>query len=224
MVGSKHVFWQALIVTILIFGTGMILGYFLESSRADRSELNLMNSEINLLDDQIRSDIIGRSNISCDLAVKSTFTFADKIYEDAQQLEKFDAVSKFNRDTLLMLHKRYDLLRMMLWEEAITLRDRCGGFHTVVYFFAYDPQDVELRAKQAFFSRLLVDVKNDFPDKVLLIPIAGNVDLASVDLALENYDLEVPSIFVDEKIKFGEVVTLEEVESSMKLNVTKQFS
>ena len=224
MVSSKHIFWQALIFTILIFGIGLIFGYFLESSRADKSQFSLMTSEINLLDDQIRSELIGKSNISCELAVKSTFAFADKIYEDALQLEKFDAVSKFNRDNLLMLHKRYDLLRMMLWEEAITLKKRCGGFHTVVYFFNYDPQDVEMRARQAFFSRLLVDVKNDYPDKVLLIPVAGNVDLASVELAMESYSLDSPSILVDEKIKFDEVVTLEEVESSMALNKTKSFS
>jgi hypothetical protein len=221
MVNSKHAFWQALIVTILIFGVGLVFGYFLEASRADGIEMNLLASEVNVLDEQLRGGIVGESNISCDLAVKSTFAFADKIYEEAVKLEKYDASSKFNRDALKILHKRYDLLRMMLWTESIKLEKRCGGFHNVVYFFDYDPQEVELRAEQAFFSRLLVDLKNDSPDKVLLIPIAANLDLASVDIVLDIYEVsKTPAILVDEKRKADYVITLEELEGMVFANKT----
>lgn len=212
MVGQKSVFWQALVFTIAVFGIGLMFGYFLESYRADRSEITLMNSEINLLDDQIRGEFIGSSNISCELAKASTFSFADKIYEDAMQLEKYDSANKFNRENLRVIHKRYDLLRMMLWAESTSLKNKCRGFHTLVYFFNYDPQDVDLRAKQAYYSRMLTDLKSKYPDEILLIPVAANMDLASVNIATESYKIESPAILIDEKNRVDEIITFEELE------------
>jgi len=71
MVNSKYAFWQALVFTILIFVLGIFSGFFLENSRADSIEVNLMNSEINLLDEQLRTRITDDLDIECDLAVES---------------------------------------------------------------------------------------------------------------------------------------------------------
>ncbi len=213
MVTNKSAFWQALIFTLVIFGIGLIFGYFLESFRADKSELSLMNSEINILDEQLRSEITGAGNISCELAKGSTFAFADKVYNDALILEKYGSVSKFNNDLLEILHKRYDLLRMLLWKESISLKKRCGGFSTVVYFFDYNSDDISIEAKQKLFSRILLDLKEKYPDRVLLIPIASNLDLASVNLITNQYSIDrAPSILVNEKTKITDVLTFDEFE------------
>jgi hypothetical protein len=209
---SKSVFWQALIVTIVIFAAGLVLGYYLESSRATGVEISLLGSEMNLLDEQMRAKIIGDSNVSCDLAVESTFAFADKIYGEALKLEQYGASSKFTNEVMLVLHRRYDLLRMMLWDESVKLKARCGGFHTVVYFFDYNSEDMNIKARQAFFSNILLDVKNGRPGEVLLIPIASNLDLASVDLAMENYQVSMtPSVLIDERKIVGDIVTFDEM-------------
>jgi hypothetical protein len=210
---DKHVFWQALIFTVIIFIIGLIFGYFLESYRADRIELDVMGSEINMLDEQIRGTIASSSNVSCDLAIKSTFAFADKVYGEALKLEKYDAASKLDKDALSIIHKRYDLLRMMLWQESIKVRKRCGGFHIIVYFFKYDSENVELRAEQSFYSRLLTDIKNKHPAEVLLVPIAANMDIASVDLAKASYGIsKLPAILVDEREVVSSIITLDELE------------
>ena len=211
--GSRNVFWQALVFTIIVFGLGLLLGYYFEISRASSLELNLLSSEMSLFDEQLRSKIVGESNLSCEVAVGSTFAFADKIYDEALRLEKYDSSSKFNRDVLLVLHRRYDLLRTMLWDESISLKKRCPGFHTVVYFFNYSPEDVELKGRQVFLSRLLTDVKNEHPSDVLLIPIASNLDLISVEIAMESYGVKnSPAILIDEKKVVDYIVTLKEME------------
>jgi hypothetical protein len=213
--GDKSVFWQALVFTIIVFSIGLIFGFFMESWRADKSESSLMTSEINLLDEQIKSGLIRDSNISCELAKSSVFAFADKIYAEALNLEKYDSRTKFEREIMILLHKRYDLLRMMLWSEAVSLKDRCSGFHTIVYFFDYDSQNIETKAKQDFYSRMLVDLKNRNPSKVLLMPVAGNLDIASVNLAMESYNLDAPAILIDEKTAVSEIITLEELEKKV---------
>jgi hypothetical protein len=211
--GNKSVFWQALIVTILIFIVGLIFGYYIESSRTSTVELNLLSSEVNLLDEQLRGNIVENSNLSCEIAVDSTFAFADKVYDEALKLEQYDLSSKFNSEIMLALHRRYDLLRTMLWTEAVTLKKRCPGFHTVVYFFDYTSKDIDIKAKQSFFSNLLKDVKDGNPSKVLLIPIAADLDLASVEIAMQNYGVKSsPVILIDENKIVNDVVTLKEIE------------
>ena len=213
---SKHAFWQAFVFTIIVFGTGLILGFFLESYRADKVQYILIDSEINILDNQLRERITSDFNLSCSSAIDSVFDFADQIFFEADKLERYDSASKFS-DNLFVLHKRYDLLRTLLWLEAIDLKANCGkeaDFHTVVYLYLYKSEDVDIDSKQLFYSRLLFDMKQKYPDKVLLIPIAVNTGLSSVELIVENYNLgEFPYVIVDEEKIVNEILTFDELEN-----------
>ncbi|MBI2632599.1 hypothetical protein HYW75_06345 [Candidatus Pacearchaeota archaeon] len=154
MVNNKHAFWMALVFTLIIFALGLMSGFFFESSRADDLRLRVEHSEINLLDEQLRTRVISDLNVGCSLAMENTFDFADKIYEEAVKLEEYDSASKFT-SSLMEVHKRYDLLRMMLWVEASKLRNNCTkDFHIAVYFFDYNIQDFDTRARQTTFCFL----------------------------------------------------------------------
>lgn len=211
---SKHVFWQALVFTVIIFMFGFLMGFFLEISRGEKLEFNLMSSEINLLDEQIRGLVTNNFNVTCEIAIDSTFYFADKIYNEAVKLEKYDAAAKFT-NSLIQIHKRYDLLRLLLWTEAIELKKRCGGeFHTVVYLYSYKIDDVNVNAEQSFFARMLRELKDKYTMEILLIPIAGNLDLESIKVVLAEYEIkELPVIIVDEKNVVEDVIKFEELEN-----------
>lgn len=208
---SKTVFIQTLVVTIIVFLIGLTIGYVVESNRLDATQLASINSEISLLDEQIRNANIGAFNVSCDLALGSTFQFADRIYTDAQQLERYDASSKFT-DDLKIIHKRYDLLRALLWTHSIEIEKKCPRqFHTVVYLYDYASEDIDKKAKQAALSRMLVDLKNVEGNSVLLIPIASNLGLESIELIKSRYDIsDTPAIIIDEtKLIKGEITLSE---------------
>lgn len=213
MVNNKHAFWKALIFAVIVFAIGFFLGFFLENSRTSQIELNILNSEINLLDEQIRSRGIEQFEIDCAQAKQSTFEFADKIYDEVIQLEVYDSNSKFI-GTLKILHKRYDLLRTILWTEGIQIKKECNtDFHTLVYFFEYGTENTQTQAKQASLSRLLADVKNKYGDKILLIPIAGNLDLESINLIKKKYGISgMPSIIADENKVISTDITFEDLE------------
>jgi hypothetical protein len=213
---SKHAFWQALIFSVLVFGAGLLLGFFLESSRADKIQYNLIDSEINVLDDEVRNRVIKDFDVRCNLAIESTFNFADKIYLEAAKMEQYDGAAKFS-DSLDILHRRYDLLRTLLWTESIELKEKCSemkDFHTVVYLYQYETDDVDIDSKQLYFSRLLFDLKLKYPDEIILIPIAADTNLESVNLITRNYGIfEYPTIIIDEEEIISEIVTLEEIEN-----------
>lgn len=210
--GNKHVFWQALILTVAIFGMGIMLGFYLEDSREGKVQSDLISSEIKILDEQLRNKVISDFSVSCDLAKESTFDFADDIFDEAEKLEIYEASSTFEND-LHVLHKRYDLLRTLLWSNAIETRQKCNeDFHTVVYLYEYATEDPAKRAEQTYFSRILTDLKNENPEEVLLIPIAANMDLESVNILLKQHNIDsLPSIIIDERLVIDERVSLEDL-------------
>ncbi|HLD98448.1 MAG TPA: hypothetical protein VI815_03925 [Candidatus Nanoarchaeia archaeon] len=216
----KHAFWQAFFVTIIIFCIGIIIGFFIEGFRSDKIQDNLISSEINLLDQQLKDRVFVNFNVTCEDSVNSTFRFADKIYGEARQLEKYDESSKFT-DSIFLLHKRYDLLRVMLWTESIELKNRCNfnsntNFYTIVYLYEYNVDDVDQVSEQTFFSRVLFELKSKYPDKILLIPIAVDMDLESVDLAVSDYNIEsYPVIIINEGKIVENIESLEELEKEV---------
>ena len=212
MVKTSSMFVQALLFAVFVFVIGLFLGFVLESNRSEDVGLNLLNSEVDLLDEQLRNKFIGNFDVGCDLAVSNSFEFADRIYIEGLKLEDYEDASKFG-SSLDIIHRRLDLLRSILWQESISLKEKCGGsFHTVVYLYDYKTGDVGKKAEQLFLSRLLLDLKLDDPREMLLIPIAANSGLTSINLVLDHYEItELPVVIVDEEKVVDEFVSLEEL-------------
>ena len=61
---------------------------------------------------------------------------------------------------------------------------------------------------------MLLDVKGAHGGDLLLIPIAGNLNISSVDLVLEAHGIEkLPAILVDEKSVIEGLVSVEDLEA-----------
>lgn len=213
--GNKHAFWQALVFTIVVFGIGLLMGFFLESAYSNKVFYKTVDSEVNILDNQLRERIVGQLGISCETAKKSLFDFADKIYNEANQLESEDTDGRLTDITIL--HKRYDLLRTLLFIESNDLKSRCGSeFKSVVYLYEYLSEDLEVQGKQAFYSKLLFDLKVKYSEDVILIPIAVDTGLSSVDILSEANSLDsYPVILLDSGEVIDSIITLEELESKV---------
>lgn len=209
---SKNAFWQALVFTAIVFFLGIALGFFLENKQSGELFNRLVDSEINILDDQLRERIISDFEFDCSLAKESLFNFADKIYEEAGQLEEEDSPGRLN--DLAILHKRYDLLRTMLWVESTQLMEKCRvDFHVLVYLYEYKNEDIDVASKQFYYSRMLFDLKSAYPDKVILIPIAVDTGVSSLELMLKSRELNVfPVIVINDKKTVMEIITLGDFE------------
>jgi uncharacterized protein YneF (UPF0154 family) len=85
---TKHAFWQALVFAVIVFSLGLILGFFIETVQTDKIYSKLIQSELNILDDQLRQKLISDSNLSCSVSKDSLFSFADKIYYDALSFKR----------------------------------------------------------------------------------------------------------------------------------------
>jgi len=214
---NKHVFWEALIVAILIFSSGILIGYILEMNRTNKIVTMYQESELNLLDVNVQKNLLSLNNIDCDGAIKQTIIFADRVYEEARFLDRYEDSAKLSQG-LMFEHKRYDLLRTILWTNAIELKEKCGQkFKTVVYFYEYKPESLETRSLQTTFANKLSVIKEQFGNSIILIPLATNLEVNSIDYLLKVYNiLETPTILIDEEIKISNIEDFKNLETYLK--------
>ena len=213
---QKSVFWQALLATILIFGVGIVLGILLENWRAGRVEIIYSQSEVELLDGIVQSNIFSILPIDCENVFDENIRFADRIYSEANLLTEFDEASKIT-NTLKIAHKKYAVLRTLLWFNTMRLKQKCEdlNFDTVIYFYQLQDPSIEQKAKQSVFSKVLRDVKEERGNSMILIPIPADVDIASLEVLKKQYNItQLPAILINEKIK---ITNLEKVDDIIDL-------
>src|SRR3989338_1678593 len=211
---QKNVFWEAFILAAFVFAAGILLGFVLENWRSGKIEGLYFQSELDLLDIRIQNDIYSLNEIDCTRAVKENINFADRTYEEAKLLQKYEDANKITGNIILQ-HKKYDLLRALFWINSIKIKSRCNAsYHNLVYFYDYNEPSIEIRAKQAVFSGILSELKEEFGSEVMLIPIAGDNDIISVELLMNSYEIaesELPVILIDEKTKVQKIESKEEI-------------
>lgn len=213
---QKHVFWIALLATLFLFNFGIYLGYTIENSRLNQINSLYANSELNLLDIKIMSEIFNYQNFDCKLAVQENIDFANKIYDEAKLLEKYDNAKTFSTEVKTQ-HKKYDLLRTLFWINSMNLKQKCNaGYHNIIYFYDYVNPTLEQKAKQSVFSRILMELKQKKGNDVMLIPIAADNDISSVNLFLKSYNIsEFPVILIDEKIQITQLENITQIEKAI---------
>jgi len=218
---QKNVFWEALLVTIFIFGIGIFIGVVLENWRTAKISDLYQQSEIDFLDIKLQNEIYFGGNFNCEFAVNENMKFADRIYEEAKLLEKYENARRLT-ESLIVQHKKYDILRAMLFLNSVKLREKCGDFYDeIVYFYLpdYDNSRLDIKAKQQAFSRILEEIKQKKGESVLLIPIAANKDVSSINMILDMYNIsknELPIILINEKIKIIDLNDIKDIEQYLK--------
>ena len=97
---SKHVFWQALVVSLIIFWAGIMIGILFENSRADTLTQVYFDSETDIFDIMLQQNMLSDGQLSCDSSIAESRLFADRIYYEAKELEKYDSSTKLTDEII----------------------------------------------------------------------------------------------------------------------------
>ncbi|MBX4212044.1 hypothetical protein KW787_01130 [Candidatus Pacearchaeota archaeon] len=211
------IFVESLVLATIIFIIGFSIGYYIESYRASSISLDYKSQEVQALDIRLQSDNIKTLNKSmCDAAVEQNFILADKIYDTGLTLQKYEEASQIT-DDLVIEKKKYVLLKTELWMNSIRLKEKCDTpFDTVVYFYSGTASDAPTVSEQQIISNILKSIKEKKGNKIILLPIAGDLDLDSVSFQMKVYNVtSLPSILINEKTVLNGFHSEEEVESHL---------
>ena len=190
-----------------------------EGNRIDEINDYYVLSEIFLMDSLALSkltDVVGTGLSSCDVLVDANIGFADKIYNEAYILEKYEESGKLS-EALKVLHRKYDLLRTLLWINLMDIPDKCKeNVSMVVYLYEYETEDLTKKATNRVWSKILFDLKQEIGNKIILIPIAADSDLTSLNSLLSKYNiLEYPVVIIDEHV-ISEINSVDELKEHLK--------
>jgi len=214
---QKMIFLYALIITLVVFNLGIFMGYMLESSRLDKINILYSNAELELFDQMAQKESLGALNINCKTLVEENIKFGDKVFQEALQIQKYEEANRISGD-IIFQHKRFDLLRTLFWMNSIKIKQSCNSdYHNVVYFYKYNDPSIDQESKQKFFSNLLEQIKTKEGEKVMLIPIAGDNNIPSINILINQFNItDFPTILIDEKTKLTDIKNTSELENFLK--------
>ena len=209
---KKRVFWEALILTVVIFMLGILIGISFESSKVDTIKQYYSSSEASILDIFASGNLIDLNKVNCQDLNEANFNFADRIYNEATLLEKYEGAGKIT-DGMIVEHKKYDLLRTLLWINEIKTVGKCGRTgHTIIYLYEYEQKDLTKKATQGVWSKVLLDLKTQEGNNLLLIPIAVDNDLVSLNSVIKNYNVTTyPVLIIDDKTVLNQLSSVDEL-------------
>lgn len=215
--GRYGIFIESFIIAIIIFLIGFTIGFYFENARLSKVILDYRDNEVDALDLRLQNyyyQIMGREE--CALAIEQNFIFADKIYLQGLELEKYEEANQIS-DSLKAEKKRYVLLKTELWLNILLLKEKCNeDFDTIVYFYSSDPSNAAIVSQQKIISNVLKEVKEENGDRVILLPLAGDLDLDIVNLQRNIYGVEqLPSILINEKYLLEGFHSKDEIEKHL---------
>ncbi len=213
---NKNVFWEALLVAGAVFILGLLLGVFVESNRLNAINDYYSRAEVSLIDSLALSNSI-INNTNCNNIILTNIQFADSIYNEAALLEKYEEAGKIT-DSMIIAHQKYDLLRTILWQNIMQIRQKCpDSFNSVVYLYNYNSPDIEEKATENVWSNILYDVKQKAGSNAILVPIAVNSNLSSLNYMVNEFNItDFPAVIINDKIVLYKLESSASVEKYLK--------
>lgn len=214
LTNKKRVFWEALILTILIFILGFLAGLVFENKRVEVIEDYYIQSENSLMDIFALNNFASLSNLSCGTLTNSNINFANRIYEEAKILDEYEKAGRIT-DKIDAQHKKYDIMRTFLWINTIKTDEICkeDSATTIVYIYNFKTDDLTEKATNSVWSKILEELKNKYGNEIILIPIATDSKIIALNSILENYDIQkYPALIIGNKYVIQELSSVEEIE------------
>jgi hypothetical protein len=212
LANQNHLFWEALVISLFIFGCGILLGYFVENGRTERLDTLYADTEVTLIDTQNQMALLG-SDIDCNLSIRKNIEFGDRIYSEALLLEKYEQASQLS-ESLANQQKKFSTLRVSFFLNSIKIRERCNSsFDIITYFYEYDSDSLKQEAKQNIFSDTLLSLKQKLGNEIILIPIAMDLNISSVDILKENYNITKAAVLLNKEKVFDSLEELNNLSS-----------
>lgn len=195
---KKNVFWEAFILTCVIFILGLLAGTFIESNHLQSVNDYYAQAEVSLIDSLALSNSLN-SGESCSNMINSSITFADNIYKQAEILEQYESSGKIT-NSMRIAHAKYDLMRTILWQNLMTIQEKCPEkFNYIIYLYEYNPQDLNQKATEQVWSRILSNLKQEEGNNVILVPIAVNSGLSSLDAIVKQFNItKFPAVIIND--------------------------
>ena len=212
MVNYKKLLVISLILTILVFSGGFLLGLSLDSTRISDLVENLNQNELSRESYLVESEFIKNvgGNI-CDLSKPRVFTLSNELGTLGQLLTRYESKGIFRDTEYNYLKRKYFLLEIRTYSLFVNLKKECGyDFNTILYF--YD-QNEQSSINQGYILDSLVGAQDDLH----VFSFDRNFDEPSLNTLKIYYNVtSSPTLIINDKLKKEGLSSLDELKAILK--------
>jgi len=214
MADKMNAYYKAGILTIIVFLLGAVFGIWLDNYRLSSIRETISQIDVNWNDARLLNVYFGMLGKNyCNLALEENLLYNDKIYKEGLEIEKAAEANRFTPE-LEQEERRYTLLQTQFWFNSQELKDKCNfTYNNVVHLYKQEDLTVGSDMDNKLQSSILMDLKEKCGNKIMLIPLAANLNLTIIDTITKQFNITTyPAIIVDEKTVFQGLTSLDSLE------------
>jgi len=214
----KNAYIEALIITLFVFFTGIMVGIWVDNYRISKIRQELLSDTV-FWDDSLFltkfTQLYGGN--SWNEALKMNLLYNQKIYERGKEIEQAIKLDKFAPEMKEEL-KKYTLMQIQFWLNSIELKKKCNfTYHDVVHLQQFFPSTEKEKIDNKAQSNVMIKLKNECGGKIMLIPISVDLNLTTTKAILLHYNItKLPAVIIDEKYVFQGVTPIETLRKYVK--------
>lgn len=201
MTKHHHIILRSLLLTILVFSTGMLLNHFFDFFRIDVINQVIKDHETN--SDAYRVEHLFTTLFeenSCDIMTARFTSLKEEIRKVGADLSTYSRFSLFRKKDYDLLKRQYILLQLRFYALLKQLNLECGQPYLPILFFYQIDQDESER--QGF---ILEDLARSYEKELIILSIDKDYqDEPLVPLIAAYYNItKTPAIVINENVKMG---------------------
>jgi hypothetical protein len=201
MVSTQTIFWRSILISIAIFGAGLLFGLYLDNLRSDEVYDELRTNELSTesyLVEQTFWDTFEMND--CELAEKRLNSISTELAELGMYLNSYEKKSLFKDQEFEYLAHRYFLLEIKGYILYNQLKDNCNLQNDVILYF-YSPEDSSSEMQGYVLDRLVQKSNNTIDIFSINKDFEGDPAIESLMI---YYNVTIsPTLVINEKIKEG---------------------
>jgi len=191
----KNIFLTSLLLTILIFITGILLNYGMDFVRINIISDVMISHELSTESYVIEQEFINTfGGARCDVMNKRIASLKDEIRQVGADLGSYSRFSFFKKKDFDYLKRKYFLLELEFLNHIENLNKECGqSVIPILFFYEIDQDDSE---RQGF---ILQEVSENFEESVVVITLDKDYeDEPLVELLALRYNVTMaPTIIIN---------------------------
>jgi thiol-disulfide isomerase/thioredoxin len=189
----KNAYLTAFLISIFIFISGIVVGYFVQKSVSERTEDKISKLQNRIEDIQLQYMYLSMIDENdCEFGAILFNDATNELWEISRELSSFG--NRISKEELNRLEKKYFLLSAKAWVLNSYITKNCEEEAlAILYFYSVPCDDCENQGE------ILDSVQNsDFKEKIRVFVMNTNLEEKMVQTLTKAYNItSTPTIIVD---------------------------
>jgi hypothetical protein len=209
---SFRLYLIAAFLTAVVFSSGILVGWILDSNRVTDVQSQIDDLAINFQNLDLENSIykaFGNETSACSIYSSKAESLSRQTDQLAQELNSFKQINQFQLSNLDLLKKRYTVMNLQFWLQLVNLKKSCNYNSTTILYF-YTTKTCDECVAQGI---VLDSLKGKSPEKLMVFAVDSDLNLGVVTLLKTEYNVaKTPTLVINENKKIEGFASQETLE------------